>query len=287
MINKARDYLIKFIDLIFIIILISFLICDLMTILISLIEIISKLSQQWQENLIIFMVENSNNTIPSIANQGTEGHATNVQIIHNDGGWGNSVRSIFIYATGALRLSLLRGGGTPSSRAFVIGSTLAAESVTRVFNNAINDPTYIRSHIENWRILWKDNNPKEGTIEIHLGKDLETNSMLDTISTSEKIGSNNTSNITEVNKFISDGNGIDELANKIFSLIMDYLSPILSPVKVNYSNELLANQLNDISLLLFILSIFIIVLFIAFMFNIIFFIYSDKISNFFTNKYIK
>jgi hypothetical protein len=35
------------------------------------------------------------------------------------------------------------------------------------------------------------------------------------------------------------------------------------------------------------MSIFIIVLLLAFMFNTIIFIYSDKISNFFTNKYIK
>ena len=49
----------------------------------------------------------------------------------------------------------------------------------------------------------------------------------------------------------------------------------------------MADQLHYISILLFLMSIFIIVLFIAFIFNTIFFIYSDKISNFFTNKYIK
>ena len=105
--NKARYYLIKFIDLIFIVIVISFLINEFLTILISLIEIIFKFSQQWQENLIFCMVESSNNTTQ------LENHSTNVQIIHNDGvacARGNSVRSIFIYATGALRLSLLRGG---------------------------------------------------------------------------------------------------------------------------------------------------------------------------------
>jgi hypothetical protein len=56
---------------------------------------------------------------------------------------------------------------------------------------------------------------------------------------------------------------------------------------VNYSNELLANQLNDISILLFILSVLIIVLLLAFNINIIYFNSSDKISNYFTNKYIK
>lgn len=56
---------------------------------------------------------------------------------------------------------------------------------------------------------------------------------------------------------------------------------------MGYSNELLADQLNYISIILFLMSIFIIVLLLAFMFNTIIFIYSDKISNFFTNKYIK
>jgi hypothetical protein len=135
--------------------------------------------------------------------------------------------------------------------------------------------------------MWKNNNPSEGTAEINISEDLETNNMVDNIVNSINTESDNSSNITEVNKFISDGNGIDELANKIFSLIMDYLNPILTPVKVDYSNELLADQLNYISIILFLMSIFIIILLIAFIFNTIIFIYSDKISNFFTNKYIK
>jgi hypothetical protein len=48
---------------------------------------------------------------------------------------------------------------------------------------------------------------------------------------------------------------------------MNNLRPNLEPVKVDYSNELLANQLYFISIFLFILSIFIIILLIAFMFN--------------------
>ena len=119
MINKILDFLKKSIDLILMVLVIFFLICDLIPILTSLIEIFSKLvasQQQWQENFVSFMVENSNNT----------SHVTNVKIIHSDGGWANGVRSIFIYGTGVLRLSLLKAGGSPTYKAFVIGSTIAA-----------------------------------------------------------------------------------------------------------------------------------------------------------------
>lgn len=89
------------------------------------------------------------------------------------------------------------------------------------------------------------------------------------------------------NKFIPDGKGLEEFSNKIFSNFMGIFRPILEPVRVDYSNELLANQIHDISILLFILSIFIIILIIGFMFNILVFLYSDKIFNYFSNKYVK
>ena len=44
------------------------------------------------------------------------------------------------------------------------------------------------------------------------------------------------------------------LLNKIINYIIEILKSILKPVQVTYSNELLANQINDISILLFILT---------------------------------
>ena len=91
----------------------------------------------------------------------------------------------------------------------------------------------------------------------------------------------------EKNNFISDGNGFEDFYNKIVSNIINQLKSILEPVTVPYSNELLANQINDIAIILFILTILIIGLIIVFIINTIVFVFSDKISNFFTNKYIK
>ena len=77
------------------------------------------------------------------------------------------------------------------------------------------------------------------------------------------------------------------LLNKIINYIIEILKSILKPVQATYSNELLANQINDISILLFILTLLILGLFIGFLLNILILINSDKIMNYFKNKYIK
>jgi hypothetical protein len=87
--------------------------------------------------------------------------------------------------------------------------------------------------------------------------------------------------------FISGDNGLEDISNKIISTIMEYIKPILEPVQVTYSNEVLANQIYGISIFLFILSILIMILLVFFILNILVFIYSDKIMNYFSNKYIK
>ena len=76
-------------------------------------------------------------------------NTTITTIIHDDGGWSNSIRTMFIYGTGALRLQLARGG-TPASRIFIIGSTLATDAVSKIVNNTINDPIYVINHSRSW-----------------------------------------------------------------------------------------------------------------------------------------
>jgi nucleosome binding factor SPN SPT16 subunit len=80
------DLLIKAIDLLFIILVLSFLINDLISILISLIENLSKLNIN--KDIVNFMVAqaHSNNTTQ------LESHTTDVKIIHNEGGWGALAR---------------------------------------------------------------------------------------------------------------------------------------------------------------------------------------------------
>lgn len=271
--NKYLKLLIKCVDLIIIVLVISFLIYDFF----SLIENLFKLSLN--NEYVNYMVDNSKNV---------NSHTTTVQVIHDDGSWSNGIRSLFIYGTGALRISLLKGGGTPAAKGFIIATTVGTDAVTKIISNIINDPNYILSHVQSWKTIWDG---KSETAHVYVEGDKETSKIVDSIANSSSSSSNSVSNVessTSIsNNFISDGNGLDALYNKIVAYIMNILGPILEPVKVSYSNELLANQLYNISIMLFILSILIIIMLIGFTVNFLIYINSERVINYFTNKYIK
>ena len=66
-----------------------------------------------------------------------------------------------------------------------------------------------------------------------------------------------------------------------------HLHNFFEPVQVSFSNELLSEQIHFISIILFMLTVFILIFFISLLFNITVFIFSDKLLNYFTNKYIR
>lgn len=70
---------------------------------------------------------------------------------------------------------------------------------------------------------------------------------------------------------------LDTFAESSLNLIISYLNPILAPINVTYSNELLASQIQGVSLMLFILTVITMFLFIVFAFNAIILIYRDRI----------
>ena len=70
--------------------------------------------------------------------------------------------------------------------------------------------------------------------------------------------------------------------DKFFSI----LKSILEPVQVNYSQDLLANQIYDISILLFIMSLLITLLITILLINIVILINMDIVIKFFKNKFI-
>ena len=107
----------------------------------------------------------------------------------------------------------------------------------------------------------------------------------------EDKGDNRTSNSITPNSSnttpLFSNSEIDSYVNDLFNGLVETFGHILKPVSVNYSNEILSNQLYSISILLFILSIVILIILIAFLVNIISFMYSEKLLNYFTNKYIR
>lgn len=215
----------------------------------------------------------------------TEVNTTGTKIINSNEGWSSSINSIFIYGTGALRYHLVRGG-TPGQKGFVMFTTMICGAVGQALENAINNPTYIESHLVRWK---KKFNTEKGEVTLTLGvptiKELE-NTPISPSTTSQPVDSSSLDLTPGIDKnsFLPDN--LEEFSNQIIKLVLDQLKSILEPVSVDYSNELLANQIYGISILLFVLSIGIIILLIAFMINIVILVYSDKLLNYFTNKYI-
>jgi hypothetical protein len=157
---------------------------------------------------------NNSNLFDSVFNMVKDGESsssrnTNITIIHEDGTWSDTIRSIFIYGTGVLRYSFVRQG-TGVSKLWVIGSTIAADSIANMSKNAINDPEYIgkqseviktfldnaeyvKNHVGRWQTTW-DQAAKRADIDVT--NDLETIKNLN-----DQFSNNILENITELDKF--------------------------------------------------------------------------------------
>lgn len=124
---------------------------------------------------------------------------------------------------------------------------------------------YVQNHYDHWKFTWTD--VYKGVVRIESGSELL------------KI-------FNVENKFWNSDNNFYEMFNTIINNLFDKFKFILEPLPVNYSNEILANQIHDLSILLFILSVLITVLLIFLLFNIIILINMDKIIKIFKNKFI-
>lgn len=210
-------------------------------------------------------------------NSNNHSTSTNTQIIQTDDNWSNTVRSIFIYGVGALRFIASK---TPPGRAFTVTSTVAGDFVTRVMTNVINDPNYISSIRRNWSLSYNNDNT-EATVRLDQNSEEMINQKAEEVIKAESASSNNdsTSNLTGID--------LDTYAENSLNLIISYLNPILAPINVTYSNELLASQIQGVSVMLFIITVITMFLFIVFAFNAIILIYRDRIVGYFKNKYIR
>jgi hypothetical protein len=228
------------------------------------------------------------NNSASNANVSNSTQTTTTQIIHDDGSWSNAIRSLFIYGSGGYRLYLTRGG-SPGSRFVITGSTIIADNISRIITNAINDPNYINNHLSSWGFSLNSSGTG-ASVSVNQGGSVDkaiTQAQSQAVNQAASAASSQNSGSNIGNNFISGNNGLDDISNKMVNNLMDYIKPILEPVHVSYSNEVLANQIYGLSIMLFILSILIIVLLIFFIINIVIFTYSDMLKNYFSNKYIK
>lgn len=259
--NSIVNSIIKALDYLLLIIVICAFFYDFMLIISS---IMNHLIEFFNIDSLDFIHNMVDGTTSTNTNNTTN---TNTTIIHDDGSWSNTIRSLFIYGTGVYRIHLVRGGN-PGQRVFIIASTIIGDAATKVVNNTINDPSYVRNHYVNWRAMWHNQTKGEAVVVV----DAETQSKL--------------VNVTS-NNYISGSDSYSDFINTYLNDIFNQLKFILEPVAVNYSNEVLANQIYDLSIVLFILSLIIVILIFFLLLNIILYINMDRIIKIFNNKFIK
>lgn len=241
----------------------------------SLINVVLEYYNISGSDLIFCMVENSK-TAANVATTSVSTDAgyivSTTTIIHDDGSWINAVRSLFIYGAGAYRISLLRGGGTPGGRAFIVMGSVLGDAASKILFNIINDSTYVRGQAASWKYLWGNRN--EGQVRVDPGQpqDEDTLSKISTVTN---------------NKFLGDDFNIEEFIQVTFKGLFKQIAFLIEPVQVNYSNEILAEQIYYLSIFMFFLALLIMGLLIILIFNMFIYINMDKIIKIFNNKYIK
>ena len=194
-----------------------------------------------------------------------------------------------------------RRGGTPAQQLFIISTTILAESTSRVLINSLNDPTYLRAHISNIRAIFGDNDSASVFLDSNAMAAATGANSSSTLAGST-LGVGPESNTEIINgSVISSGSvsgGTDEIAksmvgidfakiyDSVLSKIVNYLNYMFEPVQHTFTIDVMSNHIQNLSLLLFILTAIISIFFISLLFNVTLFIFSDRLKSYFTNKYI-
>lgn len=201
-----------------------------------------------------------------VVNNEASTSTTVTTIINNNDGWASGIKSLYIYGAGALQLHLMRGSGTPLQKGFIIGGAIVADAASTALFKAINNPEYVEKHIDNWKRILES---YRDSVKINVSDDSDTLSKLKSIK----------------ENFLPES--LTDFKDDLLNKLLENLKPILEPVSVDYSNEILANQIYFIIVMLFILSIMIVLLIIGLLINMFIFVYTDKLKDLFTNKFIR
>ena len=166
---------------------------------------------------------------------------------------------------------------------FVYIATAGSISAKRSLTRALNSPSYLSNHVHLWENFSCPDDERKKILRFRINNDTETIERIETVRpsfTSGPWGSGAS------NSHISSG-GLDDWSEQLLYKSIEFLKPVLEPVSVDYSNNILAEQIHGISILLFVMSVFIFVLIISLLWNILVLVYSEKLLNYFTNKYIR
>ena len=112
--------------------------------------------------------------VANVENENTS-HRTVIErkIIIDNGNWSDTIRTLFIYGSATCKVMLTRGN--PRSRVFIITGAVTADLLAKVASNVINDPTYIRAHVQNWKITRNTIYPDAVDVDITQDKEFVKN----------------------------------------------------------------------------------------------------------------
>jgi hypothetical protein len=196
-----------------------------------------------------------------------------------------------------------RRGGTPTQQLFIVTSTIIAESASRLLINSLNDPTYLRAHFSNIKAMLRDNDSASVYLESNAMGAATGETSSSTLSGSAVVvgpvsnpeiipGSISYSGsvpggTAEIAKSMLGLNiDITKIYESYLSTIVNYLNYLFEPVQHTFTIDVMSNHIQNLSLLLFILTAIILIFFISLLFNVTLFIFSDRLISYFTNKYI-
>lgn len=216
---------------------------------------------------------------------------TTREIIMTNGTWASTVGSVFIYGIAALHFQFMRAPGTGFRKVGLGLGAFIVDAGGKFIENAINDPSYIRDHQRNWKMMWETDST--GGVS---GENVKVDISGDTglLNQLQEAVKNTTSFLPSSslpNTFTGAVTSPSEVNNSELgsTFINDLIIPLintLKPQQVDYSVDLLMDQHHLIAICLFIMTLTALFLFFVFLYNVVLFIYKDKILNYFTNKYI-
>ena len=294
--NRLTNKIYLYIDFILVFLVIFYFISDILHILSSLMIYFHNCHNTL--DVVSCMSEGTTNSVTTSSSTAAASvpSSTTTTIIHTDSGWSNTIRSIFIYGSGSIRYHLVRNGA-PSTRAFVLASTIATDAVSKFITNAINDPEsdtskFFGSFMSPVKL---DSSSQTTTVNISLPNNsyFVRQKLVGQITkpASGEGGSGSSTNISSstsqtTSNLIPSIDDLNSFGEQLVFKIIEILKPVIQPVTVDYSNQLLANQVYVISIMLFVMCILITFLIVVFMMNLLLYSYSDKLISLFKNKYV-
>lgn len=199
-----------------------------------------------------------------------------VKDVYTHGSWPDTVRTIFIYGTGALRYVAKK---TPTGKIAVTVGTIAIDISAQAAKRIVDDPHWFGEHLKKFKIIrGQNNNPEE--LHVEAGDDKEALNRISNSATSVTEGDSTASFLPTNENFLIDNIKIEDF----FSYVIQIFK--LNPVIVDYPQTLLAEQHQGLALSLFVLSLSAIIIFISLVFSVIFFSLRDRIKSYFKNRYI-